>query len=305
MTELPLLNHVSFLEKVPVRVSTQAVRDKDFCHFHKHIQLCFVLSGELKHKIDGIDYIQKPGSCAFLLPYMSHTLDALESEDTPIIAYVWFQEDFLTLHGYDFLSFPKKHSHFEGKEIPPIFSFTDNQESATELIREIINEFNKQDMISYDKMALYIAELFRMACHNDNLTKTSISTKRNAEKINKAISYIEKHFPSKITLDELSEISGMSRRTFTSSFKSVTDMTPAQFILSVRISNAVDLIMASETLYDDVARLCGLYNHSNLSRVFVKYLGSPPTKYREERIKNTAVVHQLPMYVRYKWLIDK
>jgi len=90
MAGLSLYNKTPFLGGLPVRVSTSAIRDKDFSHFHQHIQLCFVLSGELKHGINNKEYTQRAGSCSFVLPYMSHTLDSRSSEDTPVIIYVWF-----------------------------------------------------------------------------------------------------------------------------------------------------------------------------------------------------------------------
>jgi len=124
LSMLPLYN-ATYFWGLPVRVNTKTIRDRDWPHFHKHIQICFVLSGELKHRINGTDYVQRAGSCSFVLPYTAHTLDSRDSDDTPVIFYAWFDENFLTERGYDLYSYGSGIAHFEGFEIPEFCELND------------------------------------------------------------------------------------------------------------------------------------------------------------------------------------
>ena len=304
MKSFPLISTPSFLSKLPVRVSTQAIRDITYLHFHRQMQLCFVLSGELKHYINGIEYTQKAGSCAFLLPYIPHHLSAIGSEDTPIIAHIWFDLDFLTSRGYDIYTYGKKTTHFERKEIPDIFDYAGEEEFSIKTVRELIAEFEKRADMSYDRIAALISELFRHACKEDKKIKITAPFRRQAEAINRTAEYIEKNFSAKLSLDELCEIADTSRRSFTANFKTVTGITPNEYILSTRISHASFLLISSARLYDDIAKESGLYNYSNLGRVFLKSFGITPTEYKSLRIDELKLQKSAKPLSRFNWIYD-
>ena len=302
MNAFSLISTPAYLTKLPVRISTQAVRDSTHLHFHRQIQLCFVLSGEVRHIVDGIEHLQKAGSCAFLLPYTPHRFSAIDSEDTPIIAHIWFELDFLTSHGYDIFTYGKATTHFEKKEIPDVFDFAGKEDLSIKTVREIIAEFDKRSDMSFDKIAALIAELFRLACREEKKIKITAPFRRQAEGVNRAAEYIEKNFRKKLSLDELCEIAGTSRRSFTANFKTVTGITPNEYILSARLSRASFLLISSDRLYDDIAKESGLYNHSNLARVFLKSLGETPTAHRERRISELKIQSSAKPLSRFDWI---
>lgn len=305
MDQLPLYNTIKYLGGLPVRVSTQAIRDHDFAHFHSGIQLCFVLSGELKHRINNIDYVQTPGSCAFVLPYMSHVLDSRDSDDTPVIVYVWFEENFLIERGFDLCLYGNETIHFNGFKIPEVCEFDGRKAEATSIIRSIVNEFNSQENMSCDKIASLIIDLFTIACTEPIRKKPTKTFLRRLNDITLAVSYIIENYSSKINTDDLCKIANMSRRNFTSCFKELTRRTVKEFILAVRLFNATQMLFYETLLFDDIAEQCGLYNHSNLARVFAKYLGTTPTQYVAQHNIDTSILHQIPLRERYKWLFDE
>ncbi len=296
-----VVSHIS--EKRPVRVSTQAVRDRDYSHFHDVVQLCFVLSGELRHVINGKEYIQTPGTCAFLLPYMAHMLDSKISEDTPVIVYVWFHESFLCDRGADLYSYTDA-AHFEGKKIPEVIDFGEDTEFAKALIRQMIGEFNKKQDMSLDVMSDAITSIFRLACKNPQDKKASHILRNNVEKIRSSIEYMRKHFAEKLDIDFLADLSGMSRRSYTFHCRELTGLSPNLMLTSIRLSNAVSLLWR-DVLHDDIARNSGLYDHTNLARTFKKYLGTTPTEFNRQRILNTYVPEQKSMGERYPWLAEE
>ena len=301
---LPLYNVVSHMpESRSVRVSTQAVRDHDVSHFHDIIQLVFVFSGELRHVIDGKEYLQTAGSCAFLLPYRGHELDTKVSGDTPVIAHVWFRESFFTDAGIPFLSITDA-AHFEGKKIPEVFDFGEDSDAAKALMRCMVKEFDKNRDMSVDVMRDSLAELFRLACHDVREKKASSLLKARNESVERAISYIKEHYPEKIDTDTLSGIAGMSRRSFTSHFRAITNMSPNEFLISVRLSKAV-IYLSRDILRDDIARKCGLFDHSNLARCFRKYLGVSPTEFNTFRLHNINVPEQKARSERYPFLAEE
>ena len=302
---LSLYNIVGHLAgKRPVRVSTQTVRDTDYYHFHDVIQLCYVISGELRHVVNGREYIHTPGTCAFLLPYMSHLLDTKSSEDTPVIVYVWFHESFLRECGTDIFSYTDA-AHLEGKKIPEVYDFGEDAEVATALMRRMINEFDKNQDMSLDILRSSLTELFRLACNSPQEKKAASLLKEQYEGVSKAILYMREHYPEKLNLDMLSEVAGMSRRSFTSHFKAITGFSPNMFLISVRLSNVVVSLYGNEALRDEIARSCGLYDHSNLARIFKKYVGMSPTEFNNRRILSLYMPHQKSIRARFPWLAEE
>ncbi len=302
MKAFPFVSTPTYLSKLPVRVSTQAVRDITHLHFHRHIQLCFVLSGELQQTVNGIEYTCRSGSCAFLLPYMPHSFNAINSDDTPIITHIWFDLDFLASRGIDFFAYGEATSHFEKKAIPNVVDFAENKEASIKIVREIIAEFDKRTEMSYDKLASLIAELFRLACKKEKNVKITAPFRRQTESINRVAEYIEKNYREKLSVDELCAIAETSRRSFTANFRTVTGISPNDYILSARLDHASFLLVATDRLYDDIAKDSGLYNHSNLARVFLKHLGETPTEHRARRMRELRSQKLAKPLSRYDWL---
>ncbi len=300
---LPLFNDTILLDRIPIRISTEAVRLKDNSHFHRRIQLCFVLSGELRHTICGKEYIQKAGSCAFILPYMPHIINSIESEDTPLVVHIWFHENFFKEQGYDFSSYGE-YANFNGYKIPVVCDFPKQEDAPTQIIHKLINEFAREKNLSIKKLAQLTSELFSLACTEPIVKKSDSLFKKQLAGVEDAINYIEQHFREKLSLDDLCEVAGMSRRSFTYHFKYITNLTPLQYILSVRIQTAFKLIMERTMSFDEIAHITGLGNNSNLTRVFLKNLGVTPSFFVDDYLKNTTFSHAQSTYSRYKWLYE-
>lgn len=299
---IPTFSSMGFLGKIPVRITTQSVRDETSFHIHPHIHMCFVLSGTLRHIINGHEYLQEAGSCSFVLPFDSHLIDSTSSEDTPVIVHIAFFEDFLTSRGYDFFPHRGICARLEDGIIPEMCVFAGCEETATELVRDMLCEFEQGKKMSFERAAALVAEFFSLACTSTVAEKETAISRRNVEKILKAVEFVENNYPEKITTDMLAEVCGMSRRAFTAFFKKVTMLSPAQFVLSVRIRSAETLMRSTEMLFDEIARATGLGDHSNLARVLKKYRGYSPTDFISLTYGREKHAYAIPTRERYSWI---
>ena len=101
-----------------------------------------------------------------------------------------------------------------------------------------------------------------------------------------AARHIERNYHEKITIDALSNIAEMSRSTFTSRFREFTGLSVSDFLLSVRLYHASSLMAdKGRRTMDEIAESSGLYDHTNLVRVFKKTLGVTPREHANTRIK--------------------
>lgn len=286
MKQLPRIDQTFLLDKVPVRVSAQCLRQDGYIHMHPHTQLIYTLSGELSHQMRNEHFSQTKGALSAVLPYISHRTALFNSEDTPVIIFISFYDDFLLKHGYDYFPYGKN-PHFDGWKIP-LFTRPESIESeirATSLIREMRSEFELLEKADFGRIADLLAAFFRCICTEKLEKRESTLFRRQAMGTNAAAKYIEKNYCEKITVDTLAEIAGMSRSTFTSRFREFTGLSALDFLLSVRITRASNIMAErGEHTMDEIAAACGLYDHTNLVRVFKKYLGKTPTEHISERL---------------------
>jgi AraC-like DNA-binding protein len=73
---------------------------------------------------------------------------------------------------------------------------------------------------------------------------------------------------------------GMSRVRFTQYFKEITGLTPASFIVQVRISEAARLLVRSNLKLSTIANLTGFGDATHFCKVFRRHFLMTPDTYR-------------------------
>lgn len=99
--------------------------------------------------------------------------------------------------------------------------------------------------------------------------------------VQKVMDHIASNLGSKVTLDELSSFSHMSKYHFCRWFKSYTGMRPLEFVNSARIHKAAGLLSIGTTL-SDTATQVGFNDMTYFSRVFKEYMEVSPTAFQHE-----------------------
>ena len=97
-----------------------------------------------------------------------------------------------------------------------------------------------------------------------------------------AIAHIERYYPDPITLNELVEISGMSRRSFIRMFESTMGDTPIRYLIRLRVQRACKLLYESQQSITEIAMAVGFTDSNYFSRQFRMLTGSSPRAYRKQ-----------------------
>ncbi len=99
------------------------------------------------------------------------------------------------------------------------------------------------------------------------------STGSNKTKITLALRYIHENLESRIDVESLAKISGMSATSFHEKFKEATSSSPLQYIKSVRLNRARDLVTFEGLTTSAAAYRVGYQSVSQFSREFKRYFG--------------------------------
>jgi transcriptional regulator GlxA family with amidase domain len=84
-----------------------------------------------------------------------------------------------------------------------------------------------------------------------------------------------------LRIEQLAEQASMSPRNFARVYTASTGMTPAKAVEAMRVEAARRLLEESPRPVGSIARRCGFGDDERMRRSFVRWVGVPPTDYRE------------------------
>ena len=94
--------------------------------------------------------------------------------------------------------------------------------------------------------------------------------------------WIDENYGSKITLDQLSHDFFINKYYLSKSFKEQYGVSISNYLLSVRITKAKQLLRFSDKTVEEIGIECGLGAPHYFSQRFKEVEGVPPSKYREQ-----------------------
>lgn len=164
-----------------------------------------------------------------------------------------------------------------------IISLT-NHESAA--LQNILNE--SIDLDPHDKNFEYIEKAkfsYFMLMLNKLGTKLSPPTlawNTSAPPIAfKVISYLNKNFHEKITLDYIAEKFFIAKPTLIYNFNKYLNTTPMDYLLNLRLVKAKELLASSTQSIEEISDACGFSTPNYFGLIFKKKEGMSPSLYRK------------------------
>ncbi len=95
--------------------------------------------------------------------------------------------------------------------------------------------------------------------------------------------FIRANIGNRISVDDLAETAGVSKRHFLRAFQASTGITPLNFVQSVRLEKAKQLLLGSPLTATEIALECGFSHLQHFSDHFKKATGLTPTAFRKIR----------------------
>ena len=103
------------------------------------------------------------------------------------------------------------------------------------------------------------------------------------EQIEVAAAYFNENYNTKISIDAYAESLHVSTNWFIHNFRQYMGMSPAQYVLSLRMVNAQSLLEHTNYNVKEISEIVGYDNPLYFSRVFKKEIGQSPAQYRKLR----------------------
>ena len=122
-----------------------------------------------------------------------------------------------------------------------------------------------------------------MSKHLD-LIESNTSTKklRDSQRMKNMLQYIDEHYSDNITINEIAESVSLSVSECLRCFHRTIGTTPIQYLKSLRIKKAAELLTNTDLKIVDIGIICGFQDMSYFAKTFRNIYGCTPSKYREK-----------------------
>ncbi len=204
----------------------------------------------------------------------SPSMDSFMKNDAPSREYSAFSVNKEYLRDIAYQVTGKKFTSAE----KPEYSFSPQLISTLRSFQYEIDTYHSQCPLMLESVSLQLAiQLIREINHNFNENKAVPDNNY----IKRSIEYMEAYYNASISIEDICKAVYLSPYHFIRMFKEKTGMSPHEYLLSIRLRKAKELLEKGECNISELAVLCGFINQSHFSTVFKNYTGMPPSVYKK------------------------
>lgn len=110
--------------------------------------------------------------------------------------------------------------------------------------------------------------------------RESARRKKNLERLNGVLCFIEDHHQQPITVNQLAEMACLSEDRFGHLFREVVGQPPLKYINQIRLRKAMNLLKTGAYTVTEVADAVGFQDYNHFGRLFRKAYGATPNRIR-------------------------
>lgn len=183
----------------------------------------------------------------------------------------------------------------------PYIVFSPKKEWQLSVLKDLFKIYGLLDATTSDKITAYhaveaiksdcpeieihqclVSIFLTLYCHRADLqhTESDVRDQQTQIRIQKMLHYIHKHFTENISLEQLANSAGISRSEAGRCFKKYYAQSPMSYVTLYRLKYSQELLLHSSLSINEVAFQCGFRDSSYFVKVFRRYFGKTPSKYR-------------------------
>lgn len=247
------------------------------CHSHDFASIVYILSGSCTYNIDSLPYQVRKGDVIVLNPGVSHEKKFAQGEEI-----VEFHSGF---NNICIKNLPKDCLTAPGS--CPVLTLSQYEQDLYKCCREILSEQENKEpgcelMIKSLFMKLIVL-LLKGTHANEAAGESGGVTFESYERgniVNTIISFINDNYTKDISLDRISRNLYLSPVYISKVFKEEAGESPINYLIKYRLAKARDMLEEGSLPVKAVAKSVGYHDAYHFSKLFKKYYGYPPSKYK-------------------------
>lgn len=261
-------------------------------HSHEFIEFAFISEGIGEHTYRGSSYSISNGDVFVIEPGISHAYRVGYNSEVYVYN-VLFQPSLLMQELESLTSVTSFVNFFY---VEPLLRKTVNFQSHLRLqpqeqleikllLDRLLKEY-KQKGLGYQVLVKTILiEIFILLsrCYDRRLHKPMTFLASENEIMERISQFIELHHAQPLTLQQVSQLCGMSLSAFTTKFRQYKGLSFVEYRNQIRLSVAEDLLVRTDRKITDIMSEVGFEDLSHFIRMFKQFKGATPGQYRKLR----------------------
>ena len=249
------------------------------------IRIYYINEGKFEWSINNESYILYPGDVALIMPNEKF---GSEKGVLEIGSITWLHVKIANHGNNDLLtgkwsSLSETESQAISKVIlmntMPVLS---KLPEAGRILRYMHDEIFNQEIGYTTRANQLIDELFIIVTRH--LTKQNNRARDFPKVFMQLEQALRQNLSHQWTVEEMAAIAGMGTTLFNEKVKSYTGFTPLNYLINIRISEAIKLLKKKDVSITDIALDTGFYSSQHFSTTFKKLTGYTPSEFRKNNL---------------------
>ncbi len=250
------------------------------------IRVYYVMEGKFEWCINHHKYVLYPGDAALILP--DHSFGS-ENGVLEIGSFSWIHLSIQKLHSGEIITgkwsgLSENERVVIGKILqlnpsPVLLKFNE----AGRIFKNIQTELFSQEIGYHASVNHLLDELFiRITRH---LTRQSNPGRDFPQTFMNLEQALRKDLSHQWTVEEMAALVGLGTTLFNEKVKSYSGFSPINYLINIRISEAIKLLKRPDINLTDIALDTGFYSSQHFSTTFKKLTGYTPSEFRKNHLK--------------------
>jgi AraC-like DNA-binding protein len=283
--ELQLFSHIiEFAFKKSATIQFDSLKKET----SKYLRLYYVVDGKFEWVIDGQHHILYPGDLAVILPgkIFGGEKDFL---DIGTVSWLHIRLEQLEQNGKMIIGKWSSISANESRTIGKILMLNNSPvlsklKEAGTILQAMQQEIQNQEIGYATRFNQLTDELFILIARQ--LTKQNNSRRDFPQTFMKLEQTLRDNLSHQWTVEEMAALVGLGTTAFSEKVKSYTGFSPLNYLINIRISEAIKLLKRKDVNVTDIALDIGFYSSQHFATTFKKLTGYTPSEFRKTTIPN-------------------
>jgi AraC-like DNA-binding protein/mannose-6-phosphate isomerase-like protein (cupin superfamily) len=272
------------------RYSTNSL--KATIHRHEYMQINYIYRGKGRHCIKSHDFDIIKGDIFVIPPFVPHCINAVWDSELEVFEFEFLpdfiNQDFSNIENAEaFLDFAYIEPFLVSEnQVKPRFNISGKiQVEVESILNEALREYNERNtgfLLLVKSLLLKLLVIagreFRSDMENSEAGEVYV---RHKDSIYAALKYINEHYSEELNVEDTAKNFALSQSYFSYLFKSITSNTFTEYVNSIRISKAMELLKNTDGKVLDICYDVGFNNVNHFNRVFRQQTGVSPRDFRK------------------------
>ncbi len=258
-------------------------------HWHNDLEISVPREGEAIYQVYRKTYTVRPGEALVLnrnVPHSCHSSGNIHARYSTFLT----RPDFIYGEFGSDIERNCFRPFLQNSAVPCILLTEEN-----ECTKKLIQKLDEVEKLFDEKPYCYELKIKGLLCdvyslilceHQKEFTKFIPSNRLELERLEQMLNYLDTHFESVVSLQELADQVHLSREVCCRLFKKMTGKTVTGYLEEYRVNKSLSLVQSNQYSMIQIADMTGFSSASRFAQAFRKHFGCNPGEYNSLKRQN-------------------